>query len=162
MIFKIPGIGVVQKDENSLNCYYGFTSTNEAWIITWRYLMSEIILRELSDRVVGLALEVHEELGPGLPEAAYEDAMCILLEEENVLFERQKLFPVYFHKKYIRAYIADLVVDNRIILELKSVHMLISAMEAQVINYLRLSKIQVGYLMNFFGTRLIFKRVVCT
>ncbi|MBN1410151.1 MAG: GxxExxY protein, partial [Spirochaetales bacterium] len=64
--------------------------------------------------------------------------------------------------EYVGAYIADLVVDNIIILELKSVSQLTPVMEAQLINYLKLSKIQVGYLLNFYGITLGFKRFVCS
>jgi len=62
----------------------------------------------------------------------------------------------------VGTYVADLVIDSSLILELKSVGQLTSAMEAQLINYLRLSKIEVGYLINFNGTSLVFSRFVCT
>ena len=70
------------------------------------------------------------------------------------------MYPLYYKGEYIGAYIADLVVDNNIIIELKSVSKLTNVMEAQLINYLKLSHIQVGYLMNFNSTRLEWKRFV--
>ena len=76
------------------------------------------------------------------------------------LLERQKVYPLYFKGEYIGGYIADLVVDDKIILELKSVSYLTRVMDAQIINYLKLSHMQVGYLMNFNAPRLVWKRFV--
>ena len=70
------------------------------------------------------------------------------------------MYPVYYKGELAGAYVADLVVDNRIILELKSVSSLSHVMEAQLINYLRLSKVPVGYLVNFRNTKVAFRRFV--
>ena len=93
-------------------------------------------------------------------ESAYEGACCVELRRAGIPFERQKVYPLYYKGEYISAYIADLVVDNKIILELKSVSCLSKVMEAQLINYLRLSGLQVWYLMNFNALRLEWKRFV--
>ncbi|MBN1413182.1 MAG: GxxExxY protein [Spirochaetales bacterium] len=124
--------------------------------------MNEIMFKELSDKVVGIGIKVSKKLGPGLLEAVYEKAFCIELENANISYACQKPYPIYYCGQHIGTYVADLVVDNKIILELKSVNLLTSVMEAQLINYLRLSKLKVGYLMNFHGSRLVFKRIVCT
>jgi GxxExxY protein len=124
--------------------------------------MNEIILKDLSDRVIDLGFKVQKNLGPGLFESVYEGALCIELHEAGIPFKRQKAFPIYYHMKYIGVYVADIIVDNSIILELKSVNLLNSVMEAQLINYLGLSGIQVGYLMNFNGSRLVFNRIIRT
>jgi GxxExxY protein len=124
--------------------------------------MREIISKELSDKVIGMAFKVHNAFGPGLFESAYEDAFCVGLGKYGIPFERQKPYHLHFMDELIKTYVADLVVDNSIILELKAVNQLTSAMEAQLINYLRISKIEVGYLINFSGTSLVFSRFVCT
>jgi GxxExxY protein len=120
-----------------------------------------IIQKELSDRVIGLALTVHRTLGPGLLESAYEEAMVWELSHAGIRFERQKVYPLRYKGDYISTYFADLVADGKIILELKAVKALDNNMEAQLINYLRLSGLEVGYLLNFRNARLEWKRFVC-
>lgn len=114
----------------------------------------------MSDRIIGLAFTVHYTLGPGLLESAYEEAMCWELRHANIPFERQKVYPLRYNGDYISSYFADLVVDGKVILEIKSVKALDNNMEAQIINYLQLSKIPDGYLINFQGARLEWKRFV--
>jgi GxxExxY protein len=122
--------------------------------------MNNIIHQQLSDRIIGLALTVHHILGPGLLESAYEEGMCWELCHAGIPFERQKVFPLCYKGDYVSAYIADMVVDNAIILELKAVQAFNTAMEAQLINYLKLSRIPVGYLLNFHGIKLEWRRFV--
>ncbi|MCK4542685.1 MAG: GxxExxY protein [Spirochaetales bacterium] len=119
-----------------------------------------LLHKTLSDSVLGMAFSVHNILGPGLLESAYEGALVIELSHAGVPFERQKVYPLYYKGELAGAYVADLVVDNSIILELKSVKALGSTMEAQLINYLRLSGVPVGYLLNFRNTRVEWKRFV--
>ena len=122
--------------------------------------MSTLIHKELSHQVLGSVFSVHNILGPGLLESAYEGALVIEFKHLNIPFERQKVYPVYYRGELAGAYIADLVVDNTVILELKSVQLLNPAMEAQLINYLRLSGIPIGYLINFHPTRVEWRRFV--
>ena len=122
--------------------------------------MAEFIHKQLSYQLLGMAFSVHNTLGPGLLESAYEGAFCVELTKAGIPFSRQMVYPIYYKGELIGGYIADLVVDNTIILELKSVRALTNVMEAQVINYLRLSKLPVGYLMNFNGTSVEWKRFV--
>jgi len=103
---------------------------------------------------------VHNILGPGLLESAYEGAFCVELKLAGIPFSRQKIYPLHYKGELVGAYIADLVVANTIILELKSVQQLNKIMEAQLINYLKLSGIPVGYLINFNGLRVEWKRFV--
>ena len=114
--------------------------------------MSVLIHKNLSDKVLGAVFSVHNILGPGLLESAYEGALVIEFAHLGIPIERQKVYPVYYKGELAGAYIADLVVADTIILELKSVQALKESMEAQIINYLRLSKIPVGYLINFRNT----------
>ncbi|RPJ03359.1 MAG: GxxExxY protein [Spirochaetaceae bacterium] len=120
--------------------------------------MTEMLYKELSEKVLGMAFSVHNILGPGLLESAYEGAYCVELSHAGIPFERQRVYPLHYKGELVGAYIADLVVDNKIILELKSVSALNQVMEAQIINYLRLSKIPVGYLVNFNGLKVQWKR----
>jgi len=122
--------------------------------------MAQFIQKQLSYKILGMALSVHNILGQGLLESAYEGAFCVELTKAGMPFSRQKVYPLYYMGELIGGYIADIVVDNSVILELKSVRALTKVMEAQLINYLRLLKLPVGYLINFSGTSLEWERFV--
>jgi GxxExxY protein len=122
--------------------------------------MTEIIQKQLSDKILGIAFTVHNILGPGLLESAYEGAFCVELSRCGIPFERQKVYQLYYKGSLIGSYIADIVVDNAVICELKSVFALSKIMEAQIINYLRLSKVPVGYLLNFNDIKVEWRRFV--
>ena len=103
---------------------------------------------------------MHNALGPGLLESAYEGALVVELKHLRLEVDRQLDYPLAYRGEYVGAYIADLVVEGTIILELKSVKALTAAMDAQIINYLKLSGLPVGYLLNFYGTRVEWRRFV--
>ena len=122
--------------------------------------MSKLVFKELSDRVLGAMFKVHNRLGPGLLESAYEGACAIEFRHCGLRVERQVVYPLYYEGELAGAYVADMVVDDKIILELKSVKSLTSVMEAQLLNYLRLSGLPVGYLVNFRNERVEWNRRV--
>ena len=104
----------------------------------------------LTDQVIGFAIEVHRHLGPGLLESAYEECLCYELNEHGIGFKRQMPLPVVY--KSVRldcGYRIDIVVENRLILELKSTERLLPIHEAQVLTYMRLSGVSTGLLLNF-------------
>ena len=122
--------------------------------------MSKLIHYELSNKVLSCAFEVHKILGLGLLESCYEEALVVEFKRAGIPFQRQAVYSLCYKGQYIGGYIADLVVDDKIVLELKSVSALCDANVSQLLNYLRLSKCRVGYLMNFNASRLQFKRYV--
>jgi len=122
--------------------------------------MTTLLYEELSNKVLSAALTVHKILGPGLLESCYEGALVIELQRAGIPLERQVIYSLCYKGEYIGGYIADLVVDNTIVLELKSVQALCDAHVAQLLNYLRLSKCRLGFLINFNNTSLEFKRYV--
>ena len=122
--------------------------------------MSKLVFKELSDRVLGAMFKVHNRLGPGLLESAYEGACAIEFRHCGLRVERQVVYPLYYEGELAGAYVADMVVDGKIILELKSVKVLTPVMEAQLLNYLRLSGLPVGYLVNFRNERVEWNRRV--
>ena len=100
--------------------------------------------------IIGAAIEVHRNLGPGLLESAYEECLCHELEKLALRFERQKPLPlVYGHVKLACAYRMDLVVEKSIVVEVKAVAKIDRVHEAQLLSYLRLSGLQLGLLLNF-------------
>ncbi len=104
----------------------------------------------LSREVIGAAIEVHKALGPGLLESAYEECLCQELKLRNIPFERQVELPIeYKGLKLSAGYRMDIVVDNLLVLELKSVEKLLPIHQAQLITYLRLSNTWLGLLVNY-------------
>jgi GxxExxY protein len=104
----------------------------------------------LTERVIGFAIEVHRQLGPGLLESAYEECLCYELQQDGLAFRRQVPLPVIY--KAIRldcGYRIDLVIEETVILELKTVERLIPVHEAQLLTYLKLSGMRIGLLLNF-------------
>jgi GxxExxY protein len=104
----------------------------------------------LSNRVIACALEVHSALGPGLLESAYEQCLAHELRSAGIPFELQQPMPVPYKGILLDCgYRLDFVLDGQLIIELKSVETLLPIHEAQLLTYLKLSKIRVGLLMNF-------------
>jgi GxxExxY protein len=104
----------------------------------------------LTEQIIGLAIEVHRQLGPGLLESAYEECLCFELKREGLPFRRQVALPVVY--KSVRldcGYRLDIVVQDQVILEIKTVERLLPVHEAQMLTYMKLSGIRTGLLLNF-------------
>ena len=105
---------------------------------------------ELTGEIISAAMSVHRELGPGLLESAYQASMCHELTLRNVAFRSQVDLPVRYKGVQLDCgYRLDLVVDERVLIELKSIEHIAAVHEAQLITYLRLSGLHVGLLINF-------------
>ncbi len=115
--------------------------------------------RELTERIIGVFFSVHNELGYGFLESVYENAMCVALREAGIEISRQVPFSIEFRGQIVGDYRADLIADQRVILEIKAIPALGQAQEAQLLNYLKASQIEVGLLLNF-GPKAEFKRKV--
>jgi GxxExxY protein len=107
-------------------------------------------VNELTDAIIGSAIEVHKVLGPGLLEAPYEACICRELKLKGIPFERQKLLPVIYKGELLDVgYRIDILVANLVVVEIKSVEELLPVHEAQLLTYLKLGGWQVGLLINF-------------
>jgi len=105
---------------------------------------------ELSHRVIGCALEVHKALGPGLLESAYEQCLAYELSTANVPFKLQHPLPVAYKGVLLDCgYRVDLLVDERLIVELKAVDAVLPIHQAQLLTYMKLAKVGIGLLINF-------------
>jgi len=112
-------------------------------------------LEALSNRLIGPAIEVHRTSGPGLLESAYRTFLCLELEDANIPFQSEAAVPVYYKGRAVPLGLrADIVVAGSIIVEIKAVAAFVPAHEAQILTYLRMSGIRVGFLMNFHAPRL--------
>ena len=110
---------------------------------------------ELSHRVIGCAIEVHRELGPGLLESTYEQCLAHELSRENISFKLQHPLPVIYKSVRIDCgYRIDLLVEDKLILELKSVEQIKDVHTAQLLTYMKLAHIKTGLLINF-NTRML-------
>jgi GxxExxY protein len=104
----------------------------------------------LSNKVLGMAIEVHKNLGPGLLESTYKQCFAYELSQANVKFEIEVNLPVKYKSINIScAYRIDLLVECELILELKNVEKLLPVHEAQILTYMKLSQIHIGLLINF-------------
>lgn len=113
-------------------------------------------LDELTNRIIGKAIEVHRQIGPGLLESAYEAALCWEFEQAEIPYTRQVPLPLDYKGHLIDvAYRMDIVVDDRVLLELKYIDKLAPIHEAQMLTYLKLSGMKVGLLMNFNALTLV-------
>ena len=115
----------------------------------------DILYKEFPYQIVGAALDVHNQLGCGFMEKVYQEAFAITLQERDIPFEREKPVSVFFHEKKLSCpYICDFMVDNKIIVELKAVQKMEEIHKAQLINYLHMTGLQLGILINFNDTSL--------
>ncbi len=114
----------------------------------------------LTESVIGLAIEVHRALGPGLLESAYQECLCYELKTNGIAFAHQVALPVIYKSVNLDCgYRMELVVDDRLVVELKTVEKILPIHEAQLLTYLRPSGIRTGLLLNF-NTKDGIKRMV--
>ena len=105
----------------------------------------------LTYRIIGCGIEVHKQLGPELSEANYEEALCIELTSAGLSFVRQVSVPALYKGQQIGKHRPDLVVENGVVVDIKSVERLIGVHRAQVLTYMRLLRVPLGLLLNFNG-----------
>ncbi len=109
----------------------------------------------LTERVIGLAIDVHRELGPGLLESVYEECLCFELTQAGIPFRRQVAIPIVYHDTRLGAgFRADILIPPSLILEIKSIEAISPVHEAQLLTYLRMSGCEFGLLLNFNTRRL--------
>jgi GxxExxY protein len=104
---------------------------------------------DLTERIIGCAIEVHRQLGPGLLESTYESALCLEMAGSGLKFECQKAVPIYYKEQIIGEYRVDLLVENAVVVEVKSVERFDPIFQAQVLTYLRATGKRLGLLINF-------------
>ncbi len=117
--------------------------------------MPNVIHRDLCYQIQAAAIDVHRQLGPGLLESAYEACLALELDARGIPFERQVHLPIPYRDQLIdNAYRIDLLVDGKVVLEIKAVSEVHPIHKAQLHTYVRLSRCRVGLLLNFNTTRL--------
>jgi len=114
----------------------------------------------ISEKVISCAFEVSNKLGAGFLESVYENALCLEMTHQGIEFEQQKAISVRYRNAVVGHYIADLLVENKLLIELKAVSQFSKQHDAQLMNYLRATGIRVGLLLNFGTPRLGIRRIV--
>ncbi|PJD96537.1 MAG: GxxExxY protein [Parachlamydia sp.] len=115
--------------------------------------------QQITEIILGCCFEVMNELGSGFLESVYKNALIVAIKEKGLRIEAEKRFEVIFRKRKIGLYIADLIVEDFILIELKCCTQLLSEHQAQLINYLKVSGILVGLLVNFGKRKIEYKRL---
>ncbi len=121
--------------------------------------MEEYLYKDLTHKIIGAAFEVYKELGYGFLEKVYERALIYELRSQGLEVEGQKTIAVFYKGQSVRDYVVDLLVDGKVILELKAEKEMNPKHEAQLINYLKAINLKVGLLINFGQSKCQLKRI---
>jgi len=117
--------------------------------------------RDLTSQIIGAAIEVHRELGPGLLESAYQACLAREFSLRNIPFEQEKPLPIRYQGAQLDCgYRLDFLVDNKVVVEMKTVDSILPVHEAQLLTYLRVTGCRVGLLINF-NVRVLKNCIVC-
>jgi GxxExxY protein len=119
-----------------------------------------LLHKDLSYKIVGLAMQVHRELGPGFLEKVYENSLMILFAENGISAQAQFPVKVHFHRHIVGDYIADIIVENSVVVELKAQDRIQHLHKAQTLNYLRATNFRLALLLNFGKASLEHERLV--
>ena len=119
-----------------------------------------ILYKDLSYKIVGLAMHVHRELGSGFLEKVYENSLMILFAENGIAAKAQFPIKVHFHGQIVGDYFADIIVEDSIVVELKAQERILHLHKAQTLNYLRATNFRLALLLNFGKVSLEHERLV--
>ena len=122
----------------------------------------QLIYSEITGPVIGAAMEVHKILGPGFLESVYEEAFAIELDLRNISYKRQYPIDIFYKEKLAKHFVCDFIIEDVVLVELKALSQLGDIEKAQVLNYLKATKLPVGLLLNFGAQSLEYKRFVNT
>jgi GxxExxY protein len=121
---------------------------------------SKLILKAETEKIIGLAFEALNEIGHGLNEKIYENSLTVLYRLNNIAFDQQRRFPVFFREVEVGEFIPDLIVYGSVIVDTKVIDRITDHERGKMLNYLRIAKLRVGMILNFKNPRLEWDRVV--
>ncbi len=122
--------------------------------------MTKVIEKDLVYRIIGCAMAVHNEIGHGFREKTYENALCVEFKHEGLEYAQQSAFPVMYRNEKVDRYVPDLIVENKIIVDTKTVESIIDEHRGTILNYLRITNLQVGLIINYKHPKLEWERLV--
>jgi len=123
-------------------------------------ILTNLKHKDITSQILNAAFEVHNTLGRGFLEKVYENALLYELKQRGLKVETQKEIKVYYKKTEVGIYLADMIVEKKVIIELKVSEAISNIHETQLLNYLKASSYNVGLILNFAKTRLEYKRLV--
>jgi GxxExxY protein len=121
---------------------------------------SKLLLKAETEKLIGFAFEVLNEIGHGLNEKIYENSLTVLLKLNGIAFDQQRRFPVFFREVEVGEFIPDLIAFGSVILDAKVIDRITDHERGQMLNYLRITKLRVGLILNFKHARLERERIV--
>ena len=121
---------------------------------------SKLIFRVETERIIGFSFEILKEVGHGLDEKIYENSLTVLFKLNQIAFDQQWRFPVLFREVKVGEFIPDLIAFNSIIVDTKVIDRINDYERGQMLNYLRITKLRVGLILNFKNPRLEWERIV--
>ena len=121
---------------------------------------SKLLLKAETEKIIGFAFEVLNEVGHGLNEKIYENSLSVLFKLNNIGFDQQRRFPVFFRGVEVGEFVPDLIAFGSVIVDTKVIDRITDHERGQMLNYLRITKLRVGLILNFKNARLEFERVV--
>jgi len=121
---------------------------------------SKLILKAETEKIIGFSFEVLNEIGHGLNEKIYENSLTVLFKQNGVAYDQQRRFPVLFRGVEVGEFIPDLIAFGSVIVDTKVIDRITDHERGQMLNYLRITKLRVGLIVNFKNARLEFERVV--
>ena len=128
---------------------------------TERVMTEEQLLHgNITRCIIGAAMEVHGQLGPGFLESVYEEALAYEFELQGISFERQRSIDVAYKGKSVKQFVCDYLVEGRVVVELKAIKTITNIEKCQLINYLKATRLRVGLLLNFGAQSLEYKRLM--
>ena len=122
--------------------------------------MNNILYKDLSYQIIGMAMEVHRKLGYGFLEKVYENSLMILFRREDIRSEQQYPIKVYFDGEVVGNYVSDILIEDKIIIELKCVEKINNIHKAQALNYLKATQMRLAIILNFAKDKLQYERLV--
>ncbi len=120
----------------------------------------DFIYKDLTYKIIGSAMNVHKILGSGFLESVYEAALKVKFSKSNIPFKSQVEFPVIYRNENIKTFVCDIVVNDKVIIELKAIKQITDIERAQLLNYLKVTKLKVGLIINFGSNSLQHERIV--
>jgi len=121
---------------------------------------TNLLHHELTREIIGAAMEVNKTLGNGFLESVYEESLAIEFDLRNIPYKRQKGIDVFYKEQLAKQFVCDFLVGEKVLVEIKAIKAITGVEEAQVLNYLRATGIEVGLLINFGEQSLKYKRLV--
>src|ERR1700753_2146710 len=119
----------------------------------------KLILKAETEQIIGFAFQPLNEIGHGLNEKIYENSLVVLFKRHSIAFDQQRRFPVFFQGVQVGEFVPDLIAFNSVIVDAKVIDRITDHERGQMLNYLRITKLKVGLILNFKNARLQFERV---